>query len=219
MNFGFSSGLEYRYGKNGTAILTSVGTCNDKHIIVPEFIDGKTVTEVDERAFSRSDRILSITLPHTVSRIGKEAFAWCRKLELVKASGIIEIGDKAFIGCDSLTDIGIGSKIKKLGKKAFAYCISLTTAELPNSIYDIGASVFEGCSSLATVSLPESMKIIPSGIFYACVNLSKVGLPTSLKYIDEFSFAYCCSLEPMKLSRETVINQNAFFESSAKKAS
>ena len=75
MNFGFSSGLEYRFGKNGTAVLISTGSCRDKHIIVPEFIDGKTVTEIDERAFCHSDKIVSVTLPHTVSKIGKAAFA------------------------------------------------------------------------------------------------------------------------------------------------
>ena len=154
MLFGFSSGLEYRFGKNGTAIITSVGTCTDKHIIIPEFIDGKTVTEVDEKAFCSSDSILSITLPYTVSKIGKGAFAWCRKLEFIKASGVLEISDKAFMGCESLTDIYLGSRLKKIGKKAFAYCIELQSAELPNSVTEIGASAFEGCRNLLTASLP-----------------------------------------------------------------
>ena len=93
MNFGFSSGLEYRLGKNGTAAIVSIGSCTDKHIIVPEFIDGKTVTAIDDLAFFNAESLVSISLPHTVSSIGKKAFAWCRKLEFVKMTGVIELCD------------------------------------------------------------------------------------------------------------------------------
>ena len=114
MIYGFSSGIEYKFGKNGTASIVSIGTCTDKHIIIPEFYEGKTVTSVEDGAFAHADGVVSITLPHTVSHIGKKAFAWSQKLEFVRASGVIEISDKAFMGCDSLTDITLGSKIKQI---------------------------------------------------------------------------------------------------------
>ena len=212
MVYGFSSGIEYRFGKNGTAAIVSVGTCTDKHIIIPEFIDGKTVTSVDDGAFERVEGVLSITLPHTVSHIGKKAFAWSRKLEFVRASGVVELGAKAFMGCESLTDITLGSKIKRIGKKAFAYCIELSCADLPSSIYEIGPSAFEGCRALRCVTLPESLKIIESGTFYACTNLSHVTLSHTVRYVDENAFAYCISLNKINLPRSAVINQNAFFE-------
>ena len=212
MVYGFSSGIEYRFGKNGTAAIVSIGTCTDKHIIIPEFVDGKTVTSVDDGAFECVDNVLSITLPHTVSHIGKKAFAWSRKLEFVRASGVVELGAKAFMGCESLTDITLGSKIKRIGKKAFAYCIELSCADLPSSIYEIGASAFEGCRALRCVTLPESLKIIEGGMFYACTNLSRVTVSNTVRYIDENAFAYCISLNEINVPRNAVINQNAFFE-------
>jgi len=157
MIYGFSSGIEYKFGKNATASIVSIGSCTDKHIIIPEFIEGKTVTGVDDGAFANADGVVSITLPHTVSHIGKKAFAWARKLEFVRASGVIDIGDKAFMGCESLIDITLGSKIRRIGRKVFAYCIELSSAELPSGISEIGASAFEGCKSLRKVILPDNL--------------------------------------------------------------
>ncbi len=219
MIYGFSSGIEYKFGKNGTASIVSIGTCADKHIIIPEFVDGKTVTAVDDCAFTHADHVVSITLPHTVSHIGKKAFAWSRKLEFVKASGVLELGEKAFMGCESLTDITFGSKIKRIGRKAFAYCIELSSANLPSSISEIGASAFEGCKALSEVALPQNLRIIESGMFYACTNLSKVTVGDTVRYIDENAFAYCISLNEIKTPRSVVINQNAFFECNNRKAS
>ncbi|MBR3878922.1 MAG: leucine-rich repeat protein [Clostridia bacterium] len=216
MIYGFSSGIEYKFGKNGTASIVSIGSCTDKHIIIPEFFEGKTVTAVEDGAFSRAEGIVSITLPHTVSHIGKKAFAWSRRLEFVRASGVLEIGEKAFMGCEALTDITLGSKIKRIGKKAFAYCIELSSAELPSGISEIGASAFEGCRALGRVTLPESLRIIESGMFYACTSLSRVTLSNTVRYIDENAFAYCISLNDISIPRTAVINQNAFFECNRK---
>ena len=211
-----SLGLEYRFSQDGTATVISVGSCSDRNIIIPRFIEGKNVVAVAENAFAGQNQILSIKLPPSVTTIGKGAFAWCRNLELVMASGLIELGAKAFIGCDSLCDLGLGKRIKRIGSKAFAYCPSLTSAHLPDSIREMGSSVFEGCRNLDTVVLPQSLKILENGTFYACTNLKRVDLPSELKYIDEYAFAYCTALDYIVLSGKTVTNKSAFFEAHVK---
>jgi hypothetical protein len=218
MNNRISNGLEYVFCKNGTALLSSIGSCTDVDIVVPEFVEGKTVTGVAEGAFARSSEIRSVVLPITVSAIGKNAFAWCHNLEFVSASGVVEIDDKAFIGCDSLSDLGLGSKIKRIGCKSFAHCHSLSSAHLPAGICEIGCSAFEGCRSLSFVSLPDSLRFLENGIFYACTSLRRITLPSSLEYIDEYAFAYCISLESINISAKTVVNRDAFFESSRRMA-
>ena len=212
MNRKISNGLEYVFGKNGSAMLASIGSCTDCDIVVPEFVEGKTVTGICDGALARATQIRSITLPHTVCLIGKGAFAFCTKLEFVSACGVADIGDKAFIGCDSLCDLALGSKIKRIGVKAFAYCPSLTTAHLPSGILEIGASAFEGCRSLSYVSLPDDLRFIENGIFYACTSLRQVVMPSRLEYIDEYAFAYCISIESINIPAKTVINSDAFFE-------
>ena len=213
-----SFGLEYEVRRDGTAVLTSLGTCKDCCITVPQFHEGKTVVAVADGAFKSNSEILSIKLPASVTTIGKNAFAWCRNLELVVASGLIEIGAKAFVGCDSLTDLGLGKKLKRIGSKAFAYCPSLTSAYLPDSVYEMGNSVFEGCRNLDTVVLPSSLRIVENGTFYACTSLKHIEIPDNLKYIDEYAFAYCISLDEISISKKTVTNKDAFFESKIKVA-
>ena len=208
-----SLGLEYEVRRDGTAVLMSIGSCADSCITVPQFFEGKTVVAVADNAFRGNCEIISIKLPSTVTVIGKNSFAWCRNLETVIGGGLLEIGAKAFIGCDSLSDLGLGKKVKKIGTKAFAYCISLTSAYLPDSICEMGVSVFEGCRNLDTVALPDSLRIVENGTFYACTSLKHVEMPRNLKYIDEYAFAYCVSLDEISLSKQTVTNNNAFFES------
>ncbi len=215
----FSTGLEYSIEKNGTVSVCSIGSCTDKHIRIPEFIDGKTVTAVAEGAFAHSYSIISVVLPASVSLIGKNAFSWCKELTTINAPGTLEICERAFMGCGKLEDICLGSRVKCINDKAFAYCNSLTSAYLPNSINKLGHSVFEGCTSLNYASLPEALTAIDSGMFYACTELKQVTIPTDIKYIDEYAFAYCISLGDIDIPAETVINQDAFFECLLKKAS
>ncbi len=211
-----SLGLEYELRQDGTAVVISIGSCKDNNIIIPQFIEGKTVTAVADDAFSNNNDIVSVKLPSSLISIGKNSFAWCRRLEIVIAGGLIEIGSKAFIGCDSLGDLALGKKIKKIGTKAFAYCPSLTSAVLPDSIREMGCSVFEGCRNLNYVVLPESLKVLENGTFYACTNLQYVDIPQNLKYIDEYAFAYCIALDTICISKNTVTNKTAFFEAQVK---
>ena len=62
--------------------------------------------------------------------------------------GITSIGDAAFAGCDSLTDITIPDSVTTIGDSAFGLCDSLTSITLPDSVTSIGDSAFYGCNSL-----------------------------------------------------------------------
>lgn len=81
------------------------------------------VTEVADGAFQKNQKITSVTLPADIEKIGKNAFAGCKKLKTVTVSGkeLKEIGAKAFSGCKALKTIKLkkAAKIKTIGKNAF----------------------------------------------------------------------------------------------------
>lgn len=81
------------------------------------------VTEAAEGAFQKNQKITSVTLPADIEKIGKNAFAGCKKLKTVTVSGkeLKEIGAKAFSGCKALKTINFkkAAKLKKIGKNAF----------------------------------------------------------------------------------------------------
>lgn len=66
--------------------------------------------------------------------------------------GILEIGDYAFYGCTSLTDITIPDSVTSIGDFAFSYCDKLTDITIPDSVTTIGNNAFYGFGNL-TVSL------------------------------------------------------------------
>ena len=59
--------------------------------------------------------------------------------------GVKVIGDVAFWGCKSLTNINIPNSVTTIGKDAFAFCNSLTSINIPNSVTTIGEEAFEYC--------------------------------------------------------------------------
>ena len=206
-----SCGLEYKVLDSNSAVLVGIGDCSDEHIIVPSVIRGYNVVGISEKAFCRTG-IKSVSLPLSITYVSSQAFAWCRDLVEVKALNICEIGNRAFMGCDKLSNVSFGNKLEYIGDKAFAYCPSLTSVALPNSLKALGSSAFEGCANLCRICLSDNLSIIESGTFYACGSLCKVILPSKLEFINEYAFAYCSSIQEINIPTKTVINREAFFE-------
>ena len=207
-----SKGLDFVINSQNEAILCGIGTCTDENVVVPSSFNGCIVVGVAEKAFERNDFVKSIVLPFSVENIEKMAFAWCRKLESIRMEGVVNIKNRAFMGCDSLKSISLGDYLTTIDEKAFSYCAALDFLNLPRHIEFIGSAAFEGCRNLKKIALPNSIKIIENSTFYACSSLRCVKLPNQLEYIDEYAFAYCISITEMNLSPKTVINSEAFFE-------
>lgn len=207
-----SKGLEYSLLDGGVAVLAGIGYCENEHITVPSVVSGFPVVGVTEKAFCKALQVKSITLPASVKFIDSQAFAWCHELESVAFEGVLEIGERAFMGCDKLTDIDFGDELEIVGEKAFAYCPALTSVKLPDSVSSVQPSAFEGCRNLRTVTLSDHIKMIENGTFYGCTSLRQVQLPRRLEYVDEYAFAYCTGLTEMLIPSRTVLNKDAFFE-------
>ena len=60
-------------------------------------------------------------------------------------SSVTSIGDSAFYGCRSLSEIVIPSSVTSIGKGAFSYCRSLSEIFIPSSVTSIGDSAFYDC--------------------------------------------------------------------------
>ena len=97
-------------------------------------------------------------------------------------NSVTEIGKNAFEGCSSLTEIKIPNDVTTIGDWAFLGCSSLTEIEIPNSVTEIGDSAFKDCSSLKNITIPDSVKTIGKNIFKKCDKLEKVIAPAG--FID-----------------------------------
>ena len=74
-------------------------------------------------------------------------------------SSVTSIGDSAFAGCSSLSNIAIPSSVNSIGDKAFWNCCSLSSIVIPNSVTSIGDRAFDNCSSflIKYISIPKNV--------------------------------------------------------------
>lgn len=66
-------------------------------------------------------------------------------------SGVLNIGDYAFYGCENLTSVTISNSVTKIGKRAFAACSMLKSITIPSSITSIDLYAFSNCCYLSSV--------------------------------------------------------------------
>lgn len=83
--------------------------------------------------------------------------------------GVKVIGNSAFLGCESLTNINIPNSVTNIGDGAFSGCNSLTSINIPNSVTYIGNSAFRECESLTNINIPNSVTNIGNNAFYCCI--------------------------------------------------
>lgn len=142
-----------------------------KNLEVVDFIEdlNKELAPNDEgliirkEAFKNCENLLYAFLPTKAKHIGVDAFANCKKLELItlrqQEDSLIGIGEGAFSNCESLTSIDIPKTVKYIWDLAFENCKSLKEIIITNPECKFGAWVFKGCSSLKSVTLPYPLTI------------------------------------------------------------
>lgn len=123
------------YESNGKIIITRyLGT--DTDVIIPEELDGFSVTDLTENVFSGKG-ITSVFMPDTIEKIGHSAFS----------------------GCDKLTDVTLSNNLTVLPSSTFFGCTSLFQIELPSSLKEIHISSFEE-TNIRNLYIPENVDSI-----------------------------------------------------------
>ena len=200
---------------HGNAITITGYTGSSNSPVIPDKLDGKTVTAIGENAFANSN-ISSIRLPNTITSIGKNAFRNCSSLQnIALPSGVTTIEADAFHGCSALRTVVLPSSLKQLGSQAFYACYSLTGAALPASLTTMGNSVFYDCKSLSRCTFDANPRLNALGdaTFFNCTSLESFTVPASVKAIPSNCFSGCRSLESVSMPASlTNIGQNAFLD-------
>lgn len=113
--------------------------------------------------------------------------------ERIEERTVAHIGDEAFYGCASLTQVTIPDSVATIGSRAFARCHRLKQIAMGNGLSQIGPAAFYECSSLTHVVVPGTVVRIHVGAFGKCVNLKAVffkGNAPLLESDDVFTHAY-----------------------------
>lgn len=161
-----SNGIEWSLVNDGTLILRGTGPMVDfdpdaaddastmpwqdvkSEILHVVYEAGITTTGCN--AFAGCPKLVSVTLPDTMTQIGSNTFSSCPRLEQVTIpDSVTEINASAFSG-SALTQVS-ALGVTEIGFQAFGNCQKLTRIDVSTPLATVESGAFEGCSELMDV--------------------------------------------------------------------
>ena len=177
--------FSYRQRSDGTLSVYQYDgkTCPAK-LVIPDSIGGKTVTVIENSAFSG--------LTYT---------------EIVLPANCTEIGNYAFSACSDLTKITIPATVKTIGNGAFAKAtgVQITVASgnpyltvVNNSIYSKDKTILYAAPAVSgELTLPSTVTTIQPYAFYFNTNVTAIAVPAGVTSIGEGAFGNCSNLKTL----------------------
>ena len=228
--------IYYNYIKDGKELEVTAKTAHkydeyyddySGNVIIPEEVTymGRTrkVTRIGDYAFSRCNKLKSVTIPSSITSIGTLIFKNCDKLASISVeasnsiydsredcNGIIEKEtNKLICGCQNTI---IPNSVTSIGENAFNHCNSLVSIIIPNSVIEIGNFAFRNCTNIQTpiynkhifaylpnsyegeYTIPYGISTIAGGAFNNCTLLTNIVIPDTVIDIGKFAFKNCNNL-------------------------
>ena len=150
--------------RNGTA----------PEVVIPNEIDGRPVTQIENLAFWGDFAIRSATLPDGLLNLDKKVFYHCKELTEFRVSANAKnfrVVDGVLFSKDGKTLVAyprnkagteyvVPDGVETLGKGAFSCARALTSVALPPSLATVGDEAFACCQSLQSIAFPPSVATV-----------------------------------------------------------
>lgn len=175
-------------------------------------------------AFENCAKLTRITLPDSITHIGRYAFRGCSELASITIPNSVSyIGPYAFQSCSKLNGVVIPDGVTRIDDFTFSGCAALDSIVIPASVTKIGDQVFSGCAFESAGPIGGNYGFefgwtssIPHGVFTNFDKLTRAAIPAGVTKIKAATFAGCTSLESVAIpAGVTEIQTNAFFGCSA----
>ena len=156
----------------------------------------------------------AITLPSTITTIGKNAFQGCAGLtEIAIPTSVTAINNSAFLDCNNLTTITGFDGVKTISDFAFNNCGALVNFSFPSTLVSIETYAFSG-TGLKTVILNEGLTHVAARAFLSCTSVDSISIPSTLDSLNQEVFSLCHKLRSFHIpSTLTYIGPSAFTSS------
>jgi len=209
--------FEFALNDNSTSYSVTKYIGTSKSVTVPGEYNGKTVTDIESRAFSECVGITDINISDGIINIGSGAFNKCSDLKSITIPNSVNtVGQDAFHLCTQLSEINVSDNTLFLGvsysfeetafyknesnwKDGSLYLgcnlirVSDTVSgkyEIQNGTKNILGGAFYNCSDITEIILPESITDIGRNIFNGCTGLTSIIVDTNLLCVHPLHKAY-----------------------------
>lgn len=186
--------VTYKVLEDETVAITG---CKDTvtEIVIPDEIDGKTVTTIAGEAFRYNETLVYVKFPAHLTTIELYAFSGCIALETADFSACTEavsLGDSAFSGAILLKEVAFPAGVSDMQELAFASCHSLSKVDISKStaLTVIPAYAFEN-AAFTEFTVPDCVTRIDNCAFRWCEKLTDLSLGQGVQSIGEEAFASC----------------------------
>ena len=121
------------------------------------------VTFINDRLFTGTKKLTSITIGNGVTTIGNAAFHDCGddegvyELVLTLGRNVTTINDEAFRSCEALKTLTLPATLKSIGNYAFESA-GIYSLVIPAAAESLGERTFGSCGNLASIRIENSNK-------------------------------------------------------------
>ena len=172
---------------------------------------------ISPSCFASIPKIVSVSIPNTVTTIGNKAFMGCKLSNITIPNSVTSIGINALMNCENLTQIIVNSNNKVYDSRDNCNAIIKTATNtlvtgcgnsvIPNSVTAIGEQAFFNCSKLNYIIIPNSVTSVGEYAFSQCGEVRKISIPNSVKSIGAHAFRetnimklYCYNPHPSNIN-------------------
>ncbi|MCR5125962.1 MAG: leucine-rich repeat domain-containing protein, partial [Treponema sp.] len=187
--------LKLKPNKNGKVRFFTQGLIQNLYDLYVEDLELVGVTEIEKKKYMAymeiNFKLKSLIIAEGLKKIGEEALSFFTKLESVSLpDSLTEIGRDIFRGCDSLTSMRVpknmtsfdenlkhvylSDAVTKINDWEFLRYHSLESVKLPKGLKGIGCQAFKYCNSLKSIRIPKSVERMEFGVFLGCTALSDI---------------------------------------------
>lgn len=185
------------YNGYQTAVVGALNKIKSKRLVLQ---DG--ITAINRNAFWNCAGIETIVLPQSLENIGYNPFVGCSNIHFENHSEHFTVDNDMLYTRD----------------KSKLICFPAWKAQgevsLPDSVITLERGAFSGCDKMTEINL-HNINGIGKSCFTNCTALKNIYCSDLITYIGEWAFAYCTSLKTVSVNRDTIIDNNAFSNTTA----
>ena len=206
-----ASDLTYEITEEGVTITGYVG--GELILVIPDTVEGSPVTAIAAEAFKNMGNLKAVSIPDTVTSVGKAAFAGCKSLTSMKTP-VYTCEDAPYFGAlfgatsyetnggsvpASLSTLVL-TEGASIPDYAFYACRGLEAVSLPETITEIGDFAFYGCENLAYITTRDTVATtVGEHAFAGCARLLELALPATVTYMGAGMVEGCGKLESLTI--------------------